>query len=110
MADETQHNVLRGENIVRQSGLRLASLLFGVLTIVCIAFPFSSFLFDQYTVQLTGIQLILTNIRINPDLLLHIPLGMRIFLVLSLVFSAAGLAFMAASSMRRRMGRSSGDS
>lgn len=95
MAEDKQHNVLRGENVVRQSGLRLACLLFGILTIACIALPFSSFLFDQYTVHLTGIQLILTNIRINPDLLLQIPLGMRIFLVLSLVFSAAGLVLMA---------------
>ena len=88
------HNVLRGENLARRNKLRLASCLFGMIALACIALPFSSFLFDQTTVHLTGIQLLFTNIRLNPDLLLQIPVGMRICLVLSLVLSAAGLILM----------------
>lgn len=88
------HNVLRGENKVRHNRLRLASCLFGILALASIVLPFSSFLFDEYTVHLTGLQLITSNIRISPELLIQIPIGMRICLVLSLVLTVSGLVLM----------------
>jgi len=88
------HNVLRGENKVRHNRLRLASCLFGILALASIVLPFSSFLFDEYTVHLTGLQLITSNIRISPELLIQIPIGMRICLVLSLVLAVSGLVLM----------------
>lgn len=90
----SSHNVLRGENKVRQNRLRLTSCLFGILTLASIVLPFSSFLFDEYTVRLTGLQLITSNIRISPELLIQIPIGMRICLVLSLVLTVSGLVLM----------------
>jgi len=88
------HNVLRGENKARRKGLRLAGFLFGILGISSILLPFSSFLFEIYIVRMTGIQLLLYNIRLGPDLLIQIPLGMRICLVLSIVLSASGLVLL----------------
>ena len=89
--ETVSHNVLRGENKARREGLRLACSLFGILTLALVFLPFSSFIFDGNTINLTGIQLILTNIRVSPELLISIPVGMRICLLVSLVLSFVGV-------------------
>lgn len=92
--ETSSHNVLRGENKVRQNRLRIASSIFGILTLASVILPFSSFLFGEYTVRLTGMQLITSNIRYSPELLIQIPIGMRICLIISLVLVASGLVLM----------------
>ena len=93
--DTNNYNVLRGENKARHNALRLAGFISGILTLLCIFLPFSSFQFNEYIVRLTGPLLIGYNIRFGNDLLIRIPAGMRICLVLALLLTAAGLVLLA---------------
>lgn len=92
--ETNSHNVLRGENKGRRDGLRLASFLSGILAILTVVLPFSSFMFNEYTISLTGFDLLTANIRFSADLLIQIPIGMRICLILSFLFTSSGLILL----------------
>lgn len=89
-------NVLRGENKARRTGLRLAGCLFGVFAILSLFLPFSYFLFDNFSIRLSGFQLLTSNIRLSDSILVTIPLGMRICLVISFAALAAGVILILA--------------
>lgn len=92
--DTTTVNILHGENLMRRRLLRLGGFTSGILSFAAIFLPFSSFILNEYIVRMSAVQLIGYNIRFG-DIPLEIPLGMRICIILSLVFSAAGIVLTA---------------
>ena len=89
--DKMNNRIIRGGKNAGRTGLRSASALFGLLTVLCVLLPFSYFSFDRFGISFSGVQLLLYNIRINSDYLLEIPIAMRVCMVASILLVVVGV-------------------
>lgn len=88
-------NMIRDAKKTVRTGVRTVGFVFGVFSLFSILLPYVSIRLDDVIVRLTGLQVLMLNIRLSDGQLLTLPMTLRIAMILSLLGGAAGIALLA---------------